>query len=95
MVSVSDVVKEHWATYGRNIFLRYDYEANINTYDDWKLLKIVTGDFYIKVFPLHFFDDWYLVDNLCVQECESEGANKMIGYLRDLVSSSRGGDKYG
>uniref|UniRef100_A0A1D1ZM42 phosphoglucomutase (alpha-D-glucose-1,6-bisphosphate-dependent) n=1 Tax=Anthurium amnicola TaxID=1678845 RepID=A0A1D1ZM42_9ARAE len=26
LVSVSDVVKEHWATYGRNFFSRYDYE---------------------------------------------------------------------
>ncbi|KAL7003247.1 phosphoglucomutase (alpha-D-glucose-1,6-bisphosphate-dependent), partial [Sarracenia purpurea var. burkii] len=54
LVSVSDVVKEHWATYGRNFFSRYDYE-----------------------------------------ECESEGANKMIEYLRDLVSKSKPGDKYG
>ncbi|KAL5727793.1 phosphoglucomutase (alpha-D-glucose-1,6-bisphosphate-dependent) [Ranunculus cassubicifolius] len=54
MVSVSDVVKEHWATYGRNFFSRYDYE-----------------------------------------ECESEGANKMVTYLRDLISKSKEGDKYG
>ncbi|XAR66188.1 Phosphoglucomutase (alpha-D-glucose-1,6-bisphosphate-dependent) [Bertholletia excelsa] len=54
LVSVSDVVKEHWATYGRNFFSRYDYE-----------------------------------------ECESEGANKMVEYLRDLVSKSKPGDKYG
>lgn len=54
LVSVSDVVKEYWATYGRNFFSRYDYE-----------------------------------------ECESEGANKMIGYLRDLVSKSKAGEKYG
>lgn len=54
LVSVSDVVKEHWATYGRNFFSRYDYE-----------------------------------------ECESEGANKMIEYLRDIVSKSKAGDKYG
>ncbi|KAL0341093.1 UNVERIFIED_CONTAM: Phosphoglucomutase, chloroplastic [Sesamum radiatum] len=54
LVSVSDVVNEHWATYGRNFFSRYDYE-----------------------------------------ECESEGANKMIEYLRDLVSKSKTGDKYG
>ncbi|KAH9647353.1 phosphoglucomutase [Citrus sinensis] len=53
LISVSDVVKAHWATYGRNFFSRYDYE-----------------------------------------ECESEGANKMIGYLRDLVSKSKAGDKY-
>ncbi|KAL5976554.1 hypothetical protein ACLOJK_020887 [Asimina triloba] len=26
LVSVSDVAKEHWATYGRNFFSRYDYE---------------------------------------------------------------------
>ncbi|TKY51235.1 Phosphoglucomutase [Spatholobus suberectus] len=54
LISISDVVKEHWATYGRNFFSRYDYE-----------------------------------------ECESEGANKMIEYLRDCVSKSKPGDKYG
>lgn len=54
LISVSDVVKEHWATYGRNYFSRYDYE-----------------------------------------ECESEGANKMVEYLRDLISKSKEGDIYG
>ncbi|CAL0300732.1 unnamed protein product [Lupinus luteus] len=54
LISVSDVVKEHWATYGRNFFSRYDYE-----------------------------------------ECESEGANKLIEYLRESVSKSKAGDKYG
>ncbi|KAM7494561.1 hypothetical protein LguiB_029170 [Lonicera macranthoides] len=54
LISVSDVVKEHWAIYGRNYFSRYDYE-----------------------------------------ECESDGANKMIEYLRDLISKSKTGDKYG
>ncbi|XP_021765219.1 phosphoglucomutase, chloroplastic-like [Chenopodium quinoa] len=54
LVSVSDVVKEYWATYGRNFFSRYDYE-----------------------------------------ECESEGANKMVDHLRDLISKSREGDRYG
>ncbi|KAJ1402534.1 Alpha-D-phosphohexomutase, C-terminal [Sesbania bispinosa] len=54
LISVSDVVKEHWATYGRNFFSRYDYE-----------------------------------------ECESEGANKMIAYLRECLSKSKPGDKYG
>lgn len=29
------------------------------------------------------------------QECESEGANKMMEYLRDLVSKSKPGEKYG
>ncbi|TQD72305.1 hypothetical protein C1H46_042165 [Malus baccata] len=54
LVSVADVVKKHWAIYGRNFFSRYDYE-----------------------------------------ECESAGANKMIDYLRELISSSKTGDKYG
>lgn len=54
LVSISDIVKEHWATYGRNYFSRYDYE-----------------------------------------ECESAGANEMINYLRDLISKSKQGDKYG
>ncbi|RYR72816.1 hypothetical protein Ahy_A02g007029 [Arachis hypogaea] len=26
LISVADVVKEHWATYGRNFFSRYEYE---------------------------------------------------------------------
>ncbi|KAL9240409.1 hypothetical protein vseg_014634 [Gypsophila vaccaria] len=54
LVSVADVVKEYWATYGRNFFSRYDYE-----------------------------------------ECESDGANKMVEYLRDLISKSKKGDIYG
>ncbi|EEF51473.1 phosphoglucomutase, chloroplastic [Ricinus communis] len=54
LISVSDIVKEYWATYGRNFFSRYDYE-----------------------------------------ECKSEGANKMIDYLRDLISKSKPGEKYG
>lgn len=29
------------------------------------------------------------------QECESEGANKMVDYLRDLISKSKPGDEYG
>lgn len=54
LVSVADVAREHWATYGRNFFSRYDYE-----------------------------------------ECESEGANKMIEYLREMISASKPGDSYG
>ena len=27
LVSVEDVAREHWATYGRNFFSRYDYEV--------------------------------------------------------------------
>lgn len=54
LVSVADVVKEHWAIYGRNFFSRYDYE-----------------------------------------ECGSEEANNMMEYLRDLVSNSKSGEKYG
>ncbi|XP_057528293.1 phosphoglucomutase, chloroplastic [Amaranthus tricolor] len=29
------------------------------------------------------------------EECESDGANKMVDYLRDLISKSKQGDKYG
>lgn len=54
LVSVADIAREHWATYGRNFFSRYDYE-----------------------------------------ECESNGANQMIGHLRDLISRTKPGDKYG
>lgn len=32
LVSVADVVKEHWATYGRNFFSRYDYEVSTFCY---------------------------------------------------------------
>jgi len=30
LVSVSNVVKEHWATFGRNFFSRYDYEVSVS-----------------------------------------------------------------
>lgn len=54
LVSVEDVAKEHWATYGRNFFARYDYE-----------------------------------------ECESDGANRMVEHLRDLLSKTKSGENYG
>lgn len=54
LVSVADVVNSHWAVYGRNFFVRYDYE-----------------------------------------NCESEGANNMVAHLRDILSQSKEGDKYG
>ncbi|KAG8095415.1 hypothetical protein GUJ93_ZPchr0012g18855 [Zizania palustris] len=54
LVSVEDVAREHWATYGRNFFSRYDYE-----------------------------------------ECESDSANKMMEHLRDLITKSKAGEKYG
>uniref|UniRef100_A0A0E0EWF5 phosphoglucomutase (alpha-D-glucose-1,6-bisphosphate-dependent) n=1 Tax=Oryza meridionalis TaxID=40149 RepID=A0A0E0EWF5_9ORYZ len=54
LVSVEDVAREHWATYGRNFFSRYDYE-----------------------------------------ECESESANKMMEHLRDVITKSKPGEKYG
>lgn len=28
LISVENVVKEHWGTFGRNFFSRYDYEVN-------------------------------------------------------------------
>ncbi|KAE8665501.1 Phosphoglucomutase [Hibiscus syriacus] len=52
LVPVSNVVKQHWTTYGRNFFSSYE-------------------------------------------ECASEGANKMIEYLRDLASKNKAGEKYG
>ncbi|ONK72704.1 uncharacterized protein A4U43_C04F22250 [Asparagus officinalis] len=54
LISVADVAQEHWATYGRNFFSRYDYE-----------------------------------------ECESAGANQMVEYLREMISKSKPGEKYG
>jgi phosphoglucomutase len=38
LVSVEDVAREHWATYGRNFFSRYDYEVF-----DHKFLKLYSG----------------------------------------------------
>ncbi|KAH9301626.1 hypothetical protein KI387_013209, partial [Taxus chinensis] len=54
LVSVADIVREHWATYGRNFFSRYDYE-----------------------------------------ECESDGANRMVEHLRVLIAKAKAGEKYG
>ncbi|KAK6117573.1 hypothetical protein DH2020_048682 [Rehmannia glutinosa] len=46
LVSVSDVVTEYWATYGRNFFSRYDYEARSYTLqfaDDFTYTDPVDG----------------------------------------------------
>lgn len=54
LVSLEDIVTEHWEKFGRNYFSRYDYE-----------------------------------------EVESEGANALVAHLRELISNSKAGDKFG
>lgn len=85
LVSVSDVVREHWATYGRNFFSRYDYEVRVF---EELVLCLCYCIRLVSLFHSLFF-------NVSVQECESEGANKMINHLRDLISKSKSGDRYG
>lgn len=41
LVSVSDVVAEHWATYGRNFFSRYDYEASLANFNSLLALHLM------------------------------------------------------
>ena len=38
--------------------------------------------------PSHFIP-------ISLQECESEGANAMVAHLREIIASSKEGDKYG
>lgn len=83
LVSVSDVVTEHWATYGRNFFSRYDYEVRLRYSVSSSSLNYAATEKYLV-----------LCENV-LQECESEGANKMIDYLRDILSKSKTGDVYG
>lgn len=53
-MSIEDILKEHWAKYGRNYYTRYDYE-----------------------------------------ECDNEGANKMMSHLEDAISKKQLiGEKY-
>jgi phosphoglucomutase len=30
LVTVEDIVRQHWATYGRHYYTRYDYEVRFN-----------------------------------------------------------------
>lgn len=83
LVSVADVVKEYWATYGRNFFSRYDYEVRL-------CLIFVIG---LRI--IYFIGPQVFFVSCGNQECESEGANKMMEYLRDIVSKSKGGENYG
>lgn len=46
-MTAEEIVKDHWKTYGRNFFTRYDYE-----------------------------------------ECDSEGANKMMAHLGEIIASA-------
>lgn len=48
LLSVSDVVKEHWATYGRNFFSRYDYEVSSGML--LECLQKLTHNFCLKIY---------------------------------------------
>ncbi|GAB2265299.1 hypothetical protein Dimus_000363 [Dionaea muscipula] len=68
LVSVADVVKEHWATYGRNFFSRYDYEEcesvganNMMEYLRELVSKSKKGEPYGK-YVLQFADDFEYKD---------------------------------
>lgn len=68
LVSVADVASEHWATYGRNFFSRYDYEecesAGANKMVEHLrsvISKSNAGDTYGK-YTLKFADDFTYTD---------------------------------
>lgn len=56
LVSVSDIVKEHWATYGRNYFSRYDYEVIAFSKITIEFAKLVSNECPQLIFPLLRFD---------------------------------------
>lgn len=43
-MTVEAIVKEHWATYGRNYYQRYDYE-NLETEDANKVFAQIESQF--------------------------------------------------
>ncbi|KAK1274289.1 hypothetical protein QJS04_geneDACA022277 [Acorus gramineus] len=68
LISVSNVVKEHWATYGRNFFSRYDYEEcksdganNMVEYLREMISKSKAGQNYGS-YTLQFADDFTYTD---------------------------------
>ncbi|KAI4335723.1 hypothetical protein L6164_014340 [Bauhinia variegata] len=116
LISVSDIVKKHWETHGRNFFSRYGYE---NTYeqfslraslvinlfaDDFTYTDPVDGSVVSKQGVRFVFTDKSKIifriskaqiAKLPIKECESEGANKMVEYLRAFISKRKPGDKFG
>lgn len=42
LVTVEEIVKEHWAKYGRNFYTRYDYE-NVETEKADKVMQTLKG----------------------------------------------------
>jgi phosphoglucomutase len=42
LISVEKVVRDHWATYGRNYYQRYDYEG-LTTEDAQQIFKLLEG----------------------------------------------------
>jgi phosphoglucomutase len=42
LVTVEDIVKEHWAKYGRNFYTRYDYE-NVESEKADKVMQTLLG----------------------------------------------------
>lgn len=66
IVSVSDVVKKHWAKYGRHFYCRYDYEG--------KLVKVDLTCIHVTMFLTVSVDPFAAVD--------SDAANSVMELIR-------------
>lgn len=50
LISISDVVNAHWATYGRNFFSRYDYEASTLYFSIFSTYSLQLISFFLTIY---------------------------------------------
>lgn len=78
LVSVEDIVRQHWATYGRHYYTRYDYEVSVESCFLFNVKRVLLYMFIMTPVTL-------LV--LFIPECRcgwSKGANGSFGQAAIL-----------
>jgi phosphoglucomutase len=84
LVSVEDIVKAHWAEYGRNYYQRYDYE-NLETADADKVFKQLESQ--MSVFEAEAEGNTAV--NFCYTDPVDHSVSANQGYIFKYADGSR------
>jgi len=78
LVSVEDIVRQHWATYGRHYYTRYDYEVSI--------CQLLEMPLILSFEPSHLVY-WILNFIVFLKNVDAGAAKELMAYLVRLQSS--------
>lgn len=85
LVTVEDIVRQHWATYGRHYYTRYDYEVGIYACSYLILIRLmITGTMKITCYGLFCF----------VKNVDAGAAKDLMANLVKIQSSLSDVNKY-